>query len=67
MSIDINKKLFETIFGHTIETLENKLTNTRNKEENQIIVYNVNTNKDKLYEQEAFGDWWFNKVIDVLI
>ena len=67
MSIDINKKLFWTIFGHTIETLENKLTNTRNKEENQIIVYNVNTNKDKLYEQEAFGDWWFNKVIDVLI
>ena len=57
MSIDINKKLFETIFGHTIETLENKLINTRNKEENQITVYNVNTNKDKLYEQEAFGDW----------
>ena len=57
MSIDINKKLFETIFGHTTETLENKLINTRNKEENQIIVYNVNTNKDKLYEQEAFGDW----------
>ena len=57
MSIDINKKLFETIFGHTIETLANKLINTTNKEENQIIVYNINTNKDKLYEQEDFGGW----------
>ena len=33
----IDKKLFKTIFGHTLETLANKLINTTNKE-NQIIV-----------------------------
>ena len=30
----IDKKLFKQIFGHTFETLANKLTNTTNKEEN---------------------------------
>ena len=57
MSNEIDKKLFEQIFGHTLETLANKLINTTNKEENQIIVNNINKNKDKLYEQDDFGDW----------
>ena len=57
MSIKIDKRLFEQIFGHTLETLANKLINTTNKEENQIIVNNINKNKDKLYEQDDFGDW----------
>ena len=34
----IDKKLFETIFGHTLIKLADKLINTTNKEENQIIV-----------------------------
>ena len=33
------------------ETLANKLINTTNKEENQIIVNNINENKEKLYEE----------------
>ena len=37
----IDKKLFEQIFGHTFETLANKLINTTNKEENQIIVNDI--------------------------
>ena len=37
----IDKKLFKQIFGHTFETLANKLINTTNKEENQIIVKNI--------------------------
>ena len=53
----IDKKLFETIFGHTLEKLTNKLINTTNKEENQIIVNSINKNKYKLYEQDDFGDW----------
>ena len=53
----IDKKLFKQIFGHTFETLANKLINTTNKEENQIIVNNINKNKDKLYEQDDFSDW----------
>ena len=56
MSNEIDKKLFKQIFGHTLETLANKLINTTNKEENQIIVKNINKNKDKIYEQKR-GDW----------
>ena len=57
MSNEIDKKLFEQIFGHALETLANKLINTTNKEENQIIVNNINKTKDKLYEQDYFSDW----------
>ena len=48
----IDEKLFEQIFGHTFETLANKLINTTNKEENQIIVNDIKKNKDKLYEED---------------
>ena len=48
----IDKKIFEQIFGHTFETLANKLINTTNKEENQIIVNNINKNKEKLHEED---------------
>ena len=41
----IDKKLFKQIFGHTFETLANKLINTTNKEENQIIVKNIEKNE----------------------
>ena len=37
----IEEKLFEQIFGHKFETLTNKLINTTNKEENQIVVNNI--------------------------
>ena len=47
----IDKKLFKQIFGHTFETLANKLINTTNKEENQIIVNNIKENKEKLYKE----------------
>ena len=46
-----DKKLFKKIFGHTFETLANKLISTTNKEENQIIVINIKKNKEKLYEE----------------
>ena len=47
----IDKKLFKQIFGHTFETLANKLINTTNKEENQIIVNNIKESKEKLYKE----------------
>ena len=50
----INEKLFEQIFGHTLIKLADKLINTTNKEENQIIVKNINENKEKLYEMDPF-------------
>ena len=57
MSNIIDKKLFEQIFGHALIKLADKLINTINKEENQIIVKNINKNKNKLFEQGDFGDW----------
>ena len=51
MSNIIDKKLFEQIFGHKFETLPNKLINTTNKEENQIIVNNIKENRKKLYKE----------------
>ena len=53
----IDKKLFEQIFGHKFETLANKLINTSNKEENQIIVKNINKSKEKLHEKDDFCDY----------
>ena len=44
MSNEIDEKLFKQIFCHILQTLENKLINTRNKEENQIIDKNFNKN-----------------------
>ena len=41
MSNKIDEKLFEQIFGHTLIKLADKLINTTNKKENQIIVKNI--------------------------
>ena len=57
MSNEIDKKLFEQIFGHTLIKLADKLINTTNKEENQIIVKSIKKNNDKFYEKDYFGDW----------
>ena len=54
MSNVIDKKLFEQIFGHTLTKLADKLINTTNKEENQVIVINIEKSKDKLLKT-----WWF--------
>ena len=45
------------MFGHTLIKLVDKLINTIKKEENQIIVKNINKNKNKLLEKDDFGDW----------
>ena len=57
MSNEIDEKLFEQIFGHTLIKLADKLINTINKKENQIIVKNINKNNNKLFESDDFGDW----------
>ena len=43
----IDEKLFQQILGHKFETLGNELINTTNKEENQIIVKNIDKNEKK--------------------
>ena len=59
MSNIIGEKLFEQIFGHKFETLTNKLINTTKKEENQIIVKNIEKNKDKLFKEEKMRPYNF--------
>ena len=54
---DIEEKIFEQIFGHTLIKLADKLINTTDKEENQIIVKNIEKNKEKLYEIKDRNDW----------
>ena len=41
LSNEIDEKLFEQIFGHTLIKLADKLINTTDKEENQITVKNI--------------------------
>ena len=56
----IEEELFAEIFGHTLVTLANKLINTTNKEENQVIVNNIEKNIKKLYEEDEtdpFNDY----------
>ena len=57
MSNEIDEKLFEQIFGHTLIKLTDKLINTTNKEENQINVDSIKKNKYKLLETNEFSDW----------
>ena len=58
MSNDIDEKLFEQIFGHTLIKLADKLINTTNKEENQIIVKNIEKSKDKLFKMKDYSNEW---------
>ena len=53
----VDKKLFEQIFGHTLTKLADKLINTPNIEENQIIVKNIEKSKDKLLEMDRFHNF----------
>ena len=57
MSNEIDEKLFEELFGHTLIKLADKLINTTNKKENQIIVKNILKSKDKIFEKYYFDDW----------
>ena len=56
MSNEIDEGLFKQIFDHKFKTLADKLINIINKDENQIIVNNINKNKDKLFEMDKFND-----------
>ena len=64
----IDKKLFKQIFGDTLETLANKLTNTTNKKENQIIVKNINAIKEKFTSKKkrSIMIGWSNQIINLI-
>ena len=50
-SEDLDRMLFEEIFGHRFVTLANKLINTTSKEENQMLINDIEKNTDKIYKQ----------------
>ena len=54
---DADEYLFEKIFGHRFAALADKLINTTSKEENQIIINNIRTNKDKIFEQDDLNNF----------
>ena len=49
---DVDDNLFTKIFGLTSVELVGKLKNTTSKEENQMLIDLIETNKDKIFEQE---------------
>ena len=49
---DIDKHLFEKIFGHTFVALVDKLINAIGEEENKIIIDDTKKVRDKIYEQD---------------
>ena len=55
---DLDKQLFENIFGYTFAALVDKLINTIDKEENEIIIDNIENNKNKI-----FGEYKFDKSV----
>ena len=57
MSNEIDGDLFKQIFDHKIETLANKLINTIKIKENEIIVKNIEKNKNKPFEKDKYDDW----------
>ena len=54
LSNDLDEKLLEEIFGYTFVTLANKLINTISKEENQMLINDIEKNRDKILEQNEY-------------
>ena len=52
--INLDDQLFEKIFGYTFAALVDKLINTIDKEENQIIIDDIENNRDKIFREYKF-------------
>ena len=52
---DVDDNLFKEIFGFTSVKLADKLINTTIKEENKILVHDIEINRDKVFEQDEFN------------
>ena len=53
---DLDKQLFEKIFGYTFAALVDKVINTIDKEKNQIIIDDIENNKSKIFEEYKFDE-----------
>ena len=52
---DVDDNLFEKIFGVTSVKLADKLINTTSKEDNQMLVNDIEINRDKIFEQDKYS------------
>ena len=52
---DVDDNLFTEIFGFTSVELADKLINTTSKEENQMLINDIEINRDKIFEQDKYG------------
>ena len=58
---DIADNSFEKIFGCKFATLVDKLINTTSKEKNQIIIDDIENNKNKIYKKYKFDESIFKQ------
>ena len=54
---DVDDNLFEEIFGVTSVKLADKLINTTSKEDNQMLVNDIEINRDKIFERDKFSKY----------
>ena len=52
---DVDDNLFKERFGFTSVELADKLINTTSKEENQMLINDVEINRDKIFEQDKYS------------
>ena len=52
---DVDDNLFKEIFGFTSAKLADKLINTTSKEEKQMLVNDIEINRDTIFEQDEFN------------
>ena len=52
---DLDEQLFEKKFGYTFAASVDKLIKTTSKEKNQIIIEDIENNKNKIFEQDKYS------------
>ena len=52
---DVDDNLFKEIFGLTSVKLADKLINTTSKEENQMLISDIEENKENFFEQDEYS------------
>ena len=52
--MNLMRNYLKKIFGHKFAALVDKLINTIDKEENQILIEDIENNRDKIFEEYNF-------------
>ena len=52
---DVDDNLFKKIFGFTSVELADKLINTASKEVNQMLINDIEVNRDIIFEQDKYS------------